>query len=327
MVDDANSAFGLQAVGVTAIIVVPILYFFFLATLDTPLSRPFRSPVVQGALLLAAAVLETYWFTNTGLFIGGFNRETPIAHFESRSGPLSFTYNLLSLGVTIFALVVAVWAFRSARTEAVRRRAKAFAIAFGIRDMLRILAIISVLAFPSTTGGVGDLRFILFVPMLTLVYVPLLAYGILRTQLFDVDLKIRWTVKQSTVAAFFIAAFFLVSEAAQTFFQQSGFGPYLGILAAAMLVFAIAPIQRVAEGVAKAAMPSVSNTPTYVAYKKLEVYRAALEGAAEDGEVTSKEHAVLARLREKLGISTEDAAALESEVLASIPYRGAAGTA
>jgi hypothetical protein len=31
--------------------------------------------------------------------------------------------------------------------------------------------------------------------------VTLIAYGILRMQLFDVDLRIRWTIKQSALAA------------------------------------------------------------------------------------------------------------------------------
>ena len=35
----------------------------------------------------------------------------------------------------------------------------------------------------------------------TLLAIPLIAYGILRTKLFDIDLRIRWTIKQSTVAA------------------------------------------------------------------------------------------------------------------------------
>lgn len=33
----------------------------------------------------------------------------------------------------------------------------------------------------------------------TFLAVPLIAYGILRTQLFDIDLRIRWTIKKSTL--------------------------------------------------------------------------------------------------------------------------------
>ncbi|HEV8359277.1 MAG TPA: hypothetical protein VGR28_02360, partial [Candidatus Thermoplasmatota archaeon] len=48
---------------------------------------------------------------------------------------------------------------------------------------------------------------------------PLLcAYALLRHQLFDIDLKVKWTIKQSTVAGMFIGVFFIVSEGAQQVF-------------------------------------------------------------------------------------------------------------
>ncbi len=43
------------------------------------------------------------------------------------------------------------------------------------------------------------------------------------------------------------------------------------------------------------------------------LYRAALEGAVEDGIVTETERKILDRLREELGISPDDAAAFENE--------------
>jgi hypothetical protein len=48
----------------------------------------------------------------------------------------------------------------------------------------------------------------------TLVSVPLIAYGILRTQLFDIDLRIRWTIKQSTFTATVVIIVFVLSEGA-----------------------------------------------------------------------------------------------------------------
>jgi hypothetical protein len=56
----------------------------------------------------------------------------------------------------------------------------------------------------------------------TLFAVPLIAYGILRTHLFDVGLRFRWTIKQST-------------------------------LARALVVYFLAPLQRFAERVASGA--------------------------------------------------------------------------
>jgi uncharacterized membrane protein YebE (DUF533 family) len=58
-------------------------------------------------------------------------------------------------------------------------------------------------------------------------------------------------------------------------------------------------------------VPDVQATPEYLERRKLSVYRAALEGACEDGEITSKERSILRTLREQLGIDEREAAELE----------------
>jgi hypothetical protein len=47
--------------------------------------------------------------------------------------------------------------------------------------------------------------------------------------------------------------------------------------------------------------------------RRLEVYRAALEGATLDGVITGKERAILERLRSELGIGAEEARHAERE--------------
>jgi len=71
---------------------------------------------------------------------------------------------------------------------------------------------------------------------------------------------------------------------------------------------------RIGARVADTAMPSVRETSDYVAFRKMEVYKAALEGAMEDGAVSAKEREVLRRLRESLGITDADASALERDL-------------
>ena len=152
----------------------------------------------------------------------------------------------------------------------------------------------------------------LFCAFGTLLAVPLIAYGILRTQLFDIDLKIRWTIRQSTVAAVFVAVFYLVTEGADRVLE-SEFGSWIGLLASAMLVFVLAPLQRFAERVAAAAMPNTENTPEYAAYRKMQVYEAALSDALPGG-ISEKERALLVHLRDSLGITPAAAEALERDL-------------
>jgi hypothetical protein len=147
-----------------------------------------------------------------------------------------------------------------------------------------------------------------------LLAVPLIAYGILRTQLFDIDLRIRWTIKQSTIAAAFVAIMFLVSEAAEQFLSAE-LGTLAGLLVATLIVFFLAPLQHFAERVANAAMPNTRETPEYVAFRKMQVYEAALAEAQQEGGISSKERALLVRLRDSLGISETDAEAIERDLM------------
>ncbi|HVM45332.1 MAG TPA: hypothetical protein VM582_05300 [Candidatus Thermoplasmatota archaeon] len=111
----------------------------------------------------------------------------------------------------------------------------------------------------------------------------------------------------------FVALFFVVSELAATLFSER-MGTVLGIMAAGALLFALAPLQRVAERVADAAMPRVKETDESRMVRKREVYRAAVESALHDGVVTAREHVPLAH---QLGLSAGDARALEGEVEAA----------
>ena len=114
----------------------------------------------------------------------------------------------------------------------------------------------------------------------------------------------------------FVALFFVVSELAATLFSER-MGTVLGIMAAGALLFALAPLQRVAERVADAAMPRVKETDESRMVRKREVYRAAVESALHDGVVTARERDVLATLAHQLGLSAGDARALEGEVEAA----------
>jgi hypothetical protein len=134
----------------------------------------------------------------------------------------------------------------------------------------------------------------------------LVGYAIVRHQLFDLDVRLRWTVKQSTVAAVFLGVFFVVSNGVQTFFQ-SAIGPYLGIVAAGGLVFALAPLQRLADRVAQRAVPLPVTKDAHA------TYRDAVELALADGLVNRAEERALARLATQLGLDPERALAIREE--------------
>ena len=147
----------------------------------------------------------------------------------------------------------------------------------------------------------------------TFLAVPLIAYGILRSHLFDIDLRIRWTIKQSTLATIFVTLIFLISEGADRYLSAE-LGNFACLLAAGIVVFFLAPLQRFAESVASVAMPNTQNTPEYAAHRKMQVYEAAVAEAQQEGGISDKERSLLNRLRESLDISLTDAETMEREL-------------
>lgn len=276
---------------------------FLAAALQTPLTRPFATTRMRVALAAFAVGLLGIAFASKGKWVW-----------------------LLYVALTVlfaFALVASIQAWRTA-TGVTRSRARAFTLAFGIRDacwgFVYGAAVLEILSGTNEASGSVAPRFIVYT-IGTLVSVPLIAYGILRSHLFDIDLRIRWTIKQSTLAATFVAIVYVISESADRIFS-SELGNVAGLLAAAVVVFFLAPLQRFAERVASAAMPRTANTPEYAAFRKLQVYEAALDEALRGGDISPKERAVLNRLRDTLGISSTDAETMERELQARNGVRG-----
>lgn len=150
-----------------------------------------------------------------------------------------------------------------------------------------------------------------------ILYVPLVAYGVLRVQLFDIDLRVKRTLKRGTVAAAFVATFFVISELAGNYLS-SQLGGLLGVLGTGVLVFFLDPIQRAAERLSDTAMPNTVDTPEYAIYRKLQVYDSALRAALEDGHISDRQRRVLDSMVESMGIDSSDAARMERDALAAV---------
>jgi hypothetical protein len=270
---------------------------FLAAALRTKMTRPFegRTAFIGLASVATASSLLVFF--------------APTAY-----GPVPL-YLLLCV-LFGYALFASIQAWRNA-VGAARSRARSFAIAFGIRDVFWFIAYgWAILMIHQGTYSVVEIEvtsagYVMYA-LGTLLAVPLIAYGILRTQLFDIDLKIQWTIKQSTLAAIFVVVVYLVSEGADRFLSEE-LGNWAGLLASALVVFFLTPLQRFAESVASAAMPNTENTPEYATYRKMQVYESSFADALLGG-ISDKERALLDTLRETLGISSADAAMLEKDL-------------
>ena len=272
---------------------------FLAAALQTNLTRPFASKRARISLAVVAVAL--------------------VVAIQLSSWEIGATLLYLMLSLLFgFALVVSIHAWYIA-AGANRARARAFALAFGIRDIcwgtMYGFGIWAIWSGTYMTDVVTDLDLPgkVVYALGTLIAVPLIAYGILRAHLFDIDLRIRWTIKQSTLAGLVVAIIFLISEGASEFISAE-LGNVAGLLAAAVVIFFLTPLQRFAERVAATAMPNTQNTPEYTTFRKMQVYEEAVSEAQYEGGISQKERALLVRLRDSLGISEADAEAIESEL-------------
>lgn len=298
-------------VGMAALLALPFQYLIFLAlALDTPLVVPFRTRLARIILNVASIAVAVVVFARPDLF------------FSELYSPDWATWNFQIVGsgiwalqlqgiVYLFGLIAALSAFFGTKKGSVaRNRAMWFAIAFGFRDMYYGIIQPMYPVFRPIPFW-GDFLYNSGQALVFSLYILLLAYAVLRSQLFDIDLRIKFVLRHSTVLAMLAGGFIVASEILETLVPVSG--TILSIVVAVAILMALRPMHRFALRMTDRLMSGVQNTPEYLGARKNTVYRAALELAIEDGIVTDTERRVLDRLREELGMSPDDAAALENE--------------
>lgn len=276
----------------------------FIATLDTPLARPFAGR--RGTLTLAGLGLFTF-----ALIMVGYVRGASVMGFGNLDGPGWF----LLMFTSIVTLAASIDAYRrTERGTLAHRRSAAAMRAFVARDSLFVVLVIlwpigdikGIPLLKSIAESTGGVALALFVVLLT--------YGILRTQLFDIDLKIRWGIQKGTIIGIIVAAAFVGEKLAENYLSRE-YGWVVGSVVAGLLVFAAPRLNKLGDKIASTALPQVQPTPAYLQFKKLEVYKAAVESAQETGGIDARQRRVLEKLRAKLVLSTSDCEAIEAETL------------
>lgn len=297
------------------LVAISCAYLALLSILDTPLVRPLRSKAttpILACVVLAVLVTGLVWGTPAE------NVDHPMV---ALNGVLATT---MVVGVGAFGIASTYSAYRRTRPRtAARKRAGTLLAAFATRDSLWVLSIAGGLLFSNLgRDDVGNFFWSDAPGLIVLTYVPLLAYAILKTQVFDIDLKIKLGIQRSTVVTIVAVVSVIVGKLVDRY-AQAQWGWVAGIGVAVGMLFFTRGLSRVGDKVARAAMPNVENTSRYVEFRKMEVYKTAVESALEGGEPTPKERHTLERLRANLGIPHEDATAIERDLRERLPAAGA----
>jgi hypothetical protein len=273
-------------------ILIPAYFTVLSRLLPSRLLAPFRSgwPLVLlwlvGLGLTFVVLIDERWWFGTVIFI-----------------LTGFTY----------ALVASVLAARRSVTALGIRRARLLWMAFGLRDIGWGVVYGVFIFAPGVVEVVGwDAVSIVYALVLGL-YVMLLTYGILTAHLFDIDVRVKWTVSRGTIAAAAGAVFFILTEVLGQYFSQH-LGVMLGVVTTGLVVFFLPKLQSIVDRLADRVAPGHQPTPEYYAYRKMQVYQAALEEAMTDGQISDKERRMLEGMRKSLGVNAADAEAMEREM-------------
>lgn len=140
----------------------------------------------------------------------------------------------------------------------------------------------------------------------------LAAYALLRHRLFDLDIRVRLATQRATIGAIFAGVFFVVTEGS-AYVLGSQFGVLAGILAVGALVPAMGPLRRAAERIANFLPGDVSPAKDLPIERRREIYHEFALQAWADGSLAREERLFLDSVRERLGLSADDALRLESE--------------
>ena len=213
----------------------------------------------------------------------------------------------------LLAFGLAVHAVFLARTSLARRRAIMFAVAFGIRDLCwGFIYGTGVLGLFRDEVGSSNLILSQIYVGSTLVYIPIVAYGILSVRLLNIQFQVRRSVQKGTLAAVFVALFFLISEGSASFLSER-FGSVAGLLGATLIVFLVSPLHRLSEWFSGQVV-NVDEGHEYRAYRKLQMYAAAVEDSLAHGDIGPAQRSLLDRLCESLEVSSADARRIESDL-------------
>lgn len=293
-----------------ALLVIPILYLWFLSTLPSRWAQPLRTKLGKG--LLAAGVVamplpfylagSTFRGQLTPWFAGGWSVNLQSATLWLYQSTVLVI--LLGLAITIEAYV------RAPRGSAQRGKAGWFLLAFGLHDVYYGYRV-AVLAFVQAgdpLGGSWITPTVLYGrPISLIVWAALLAYGILRYQVVDIDVRLKRGTGRAIVLAAVAATFFVASELAEAVLPIDGLVP--GIVAAALLALGFLPLQRATGRLLDRLVPPATSSQRD--QRREDIYADAVEAALLDKGLTADERAVLNRLRLRLGLDSRQATVVE----------------
>lgn len=167
-------------------------------------------------------------------------------------------------------------------------------------------------------------------PMLEIVGLFLVMYGILRYQLLGVETVVKRVTRGAMFGSTMFATFVTVGNSAEYFIEARlpGNVPAGFLIAGFVAALALMPIQKATEKIANRLFPQAgSKSPDYLAQRRMEIYEAQLRYALLDGQLKDKELAMLRALALSIELQPQELALVAKKFPAVEPHWLAALTA
>ncbi len=292
------------------------VYLWVLSALPGRLTNWLRIPGVMPASLLLPL---------TALVVFVVNPDHPHALSESIGavrGDAMTPWAVVGVLVSLYGLVAAYDAWRTETLPATRRMAASFLVAFGVRDVVMVVALglngyngftesLPALDDPHKWGGFANN----LTQLADVVFVPALAYAVLRMQWLDFRWQLRLTISKATLVTVFVAAIVATFEVG-TDYLEGWLGTLPTIAVTTALILFLGPLQRISERVSARAVPHAKPLEALPDDEKSALYVEQVQLAWQDGMMSAAERRMLDGMAERLGLSTPVAAQLEKRALA-----------
>jgi hypothetical protein len=272
-----------------------VLYPIFVAyALPVKFLKPLTTPVGRYTLYTIGLILCV-------LFM--------LIHFSVIESDMVVDMWLYEAMVIMFVVmfVISLVGVKAAKTKLAKEKALAFVCAFGFRDLAWAALYLSVV-----TGWIEKAPILLGQLYVgpTLIYIPIMVYGILKLQMLDIEIRLKSTIKNSALAGIFVALYYVISEGANNLLSDQ-LGGFIGFAASALLTLFLTPLHRWADRFSSKLVSTDIDNADYPASRSLQIYSAAVEETLAFGAITRAHISLLDRLKDSLQISQDDATRLE----------------
>jgi hypothetical protein len=302
---EANASI-FKVLGVSAYFALIAAYPWLVFSLDVPFRRFFQSRLVGAALVVAFLGLEIPLLLWPTLYMSGSFLRVDGSYYAVNNPGFHLLITLTGIGLTGLLVLLGRAYARAPPGSASRATLRGMFWTFVVRDVLWILYFLFL--WPSRQDGF-EARTLWIAPLITATFGLVLTYWALEGSILDFRRFLSSASVRSLVFGAYLLVFLVTQQVVQAFFAQA-LGFVAGAVATGLMLFAFRPIERFADRMASRTIGPADDV-TYLDRRKHDFYERAYATAYRELPIPPRRLARLDGFRKRLGLSAEEALAIE----------------